>query len=72
LTRLVLAAGGLLFMACSLIVGSEPSPLRCSDEGHVGPPLCDEGQRCHDGVCRALGASRMADAGAAGQAPTSR
>lgn len=70
--RVVLTAGGLLSMACSLIVGSEPAPLRCSEEGHVGPPLCDEGQRCHDGLCRPLGASAMADAGAAGQASTGR
>lgn len=41
----------LLLAACSLIVGGETEPLRCSQEGHVGAPACDAGWICRAGVC---------------------
>jgi hypothetical protein len=44
--------GGLAATACSLIVDGEPAALRCSQEGRVGPPACDEGFVCSSGVCR--------------------
>ena len=40
--------------ACSLLIGSEPEPLRCGDEGRVGAPTCDEGQICRAGECQAI------------------
>jgi hypothetical protein len=47
-----LALGLLAVAACSLMVNGEPTPLRCSQEGRVGPPACDEGFVCSSGVCR--------------------
>lgn len=57
MSRAVLSSGAALLgfvvlSACSVLVGSEPEPLRCSDEGQVGPPACDEGQVCEAGICR--------------------
>ena len=46
-----LALGLLAAAACSLMVNGEPRPLRCSQEGRVGPPACDEGFVCSSGVC---------------------
>lgn len=37
---------------CSLLIGSEPSPLACSQEGQIGPPACDPGFVCTAGLCR--------------------
>ncbi len=48
--------------ACSLMLDGESSPLRCTQEGLVGPPACDEGFVCWAGVCRA--AEPVAAAGA--------
>ena len=39
--------------ACSLLVGGEPQPLRCTQEGWHGPPACDLGWSCHAGICQA-------------------
>jgi hypothetical protein len=52
---LVLALASLV--ACSVIVEGQPERLRCSDEGRIGPPACDEGQICQDGLCRAFEAA---------------
>jgi hypothetical protein len=59
------------FGACSLLVGSEPKPLRCSEDGQVGPPGCDEGQVCVAGICRSArsvgGQAGQQTAGGAGE-----
>jgi hypothetical protein len=47
---LLLLPGGLV-AACSLLIDGESMPLRCSQEGHSGPPACDEGFVCRRGVC---------------------
>jgi hypothetical protein len=57
-----------LLGACSVLVGSEPEPLRCSDEGQVGPPACDEGQVCSVGICRSAQSS-SSSSGEAGTQP---
>lgn len=44
-------------LGCSLLVGSEPTPLLCSEEGRLGPPACDVGQVCRSGECRAASPS---------------
>jgi hypothetical protein len=49
LTGLALAAAACA--ACSLLIGAEPEPLRCTEEGRLGPPACDSGQVCRTGVC---------------------
>jgi hypothetical protein len=56
-----LLAGGLL--SCSLLVGGEAEPLRCSLEGWVGPPACDAGLACQGGVCRPFSAQGGASGG---------
>lgn len=65
--------------ACSLLVSSEPEPLRCSDEGQNGPPACDEGQVCEAGICRSAsnspsglgsGTSEGGAGGGSGNGPT--
>lgn len=38
-------------LSCSLLVGGEPFPLHCSEEGRRGPPACDPGWSCRAGVC---------------------
>jgi hypothetical protein len=48
---LVLVLGGVA-SACSLLIEGEPMPLRCSQEGRVGPPACDPGMICRSGTCQ--------------------
>lgn len=48
---LVVLLGGLA-SACSLLIEGEPMPLRCSQEGRVGPPACDPGMICRSGTCQ--------------------
>ena len=48
----LLGAVGLLCSACSLLIGSETAPLHCSQEGGLGPPACDVGFVCKEGVCQ--------------------
>jgi len=50
--RAMLGATGLLVSACSLLIGSETQPLHCSQEGQLGPPACDAGFVCKQGVCQ--------------------
>lgn len=44
-------------LSCSLLVGGEPRPLRCEQEGQEGPPACEPGYRCRAGVCQVLSAA---------------
>ena len=41
-----------LLSACSLLVEGESTPLACSQEGQVGPPVCDAGLVCRAGLCQ--------------------
>jgi hypothetical protein len=41
-----------LVSACSLLIDGESTPLRCAQEGQVGPPACDVGMVCLSGSCR--------------------
>jgi hypothetical protein len=50
-------------VSCSLLVGGESEPLRCSLEGRVGPPACDPGLVCQNGTCRPLPAAGGAPGG---------
>lgn len=47
------AALGLMVGSCSLLVDSELERMHCKDENAIGPPACDPGQVCGDGVCLA-------------------
>ena len=61
---------GLCCVACSLLIGSEPTPLGCSEEGKAGPPACDPGFVCRSGVCQEAEAlpTGAGEAGAGGTA----
>lgn len=48
----VWAGFGCLSLSCSLLVVGE-EPMRCSQEGQVGPPACDAGLVCREGLCQA-------------------
>lgn len=61
---LLLLGGGVF--SCSLLVGGEPEPMRCSLEGQVGPPACDAGFTCRDGICLVI----LAAGGVGGEAPS--
>ena len=50
LLAMMVSAGS---VACSLLVGGEPTPVHCSQEGHKGPPACDLGYSCLSGSCQA-------------------
>ena len=39
--------------ACSFIV-ENAGPLACSQEGRLGPPACDAGLICRQGLCQAI------------------
>jgi hypothetical protein len=58
--------GATMLGACSLLVGSEPEPLRCGEDGQVGPPACDEGQVCVAGICRST-SSELGEGQSAGE-----
>jgi hypothetical protein len=62
----MLGAAGFLFSACSLLIGSETAPLRCSQEGQLGPPACDAGFVCKEGVCQLAPPPTDADGGEGG------
>jgi len=79
--RAALGSAGLLLSACSLLIGGETAPLHCSQEGQVGPPACDAGFVCKEGVCQlapspvdaeggqgSSGGSRASPGGASGAA----
>lgn len=51
---------GLSSGACSLLISGEDAPLSCSQEGQLGPPACDVGFVCLQGICQ----SRTATGGA--------
>ncbi|MES1187787.1 MAG: hypothetical protein ABUL60_28470 [Myxococcales bacterium] len=54
--RVSLLAGvvlvGVASAACSLLISGEDEPLTCSQEGHEGPPACDPGFACQNGICQ--------------------
>jgi hypothetical protein len=62
----LLLLGGLA-SACSLLVEGEPMPLRCSQEGRVGPPACDPGMVCRSGTCQ-VAEQGASDGGGGGDA----
>jgi hypothetical protein len=43
---------GVASAACSLLLSGEDEPLTCSEEGHEGPPACDQGFACKNGICQ--------------------
>ncbi|MEZ4374112.1 MAG: hypothetical protein R3B07_25045 [Polyangiaceae bacterium] len=43
--------------ACSLALPGELDRIECKSEGVVGPPVCDPGQVCLEGVCTACATS---------------
>lgn len=47
---LVASALGLV-AGCSLLVPGEPTDVRCSEEGAIGPPACPSGMFCREGAC---------------------
>jgi hypothetical protein len=53
-------------LSCSLLVGGEPEPTHCTQEGRRGPPACELGYRCRSGICQAdaVGGGGPHDAGA--------
>jgi hypothetical protein len=57
----------LALVGCSLLVGGEPVPLRCSQEGLVGPPACDDGLECRAGICQAAGTPPVVADSASGE-----
>jgi len=62
----MLGAAGLLCGACSLLIGSETGPLDCSQEGQPGPPACDAGFVCKEGVCQLAPPSTQGNGGEGG------
>lgn len=45
-SALGLAAG------CMLLVPGEPTDVRCTEEGAIGPPVCPAGTYCREGLCQ--------------------
>jgi len=41
------------WFACTSLVDQDLSQVRCSEEGVVGPPACNEGQLCVEAECKA-------------------
>jgi hypothetical protein len=59
-----------LTSACSLLIGGEADEVSCAQEGRLGPPACDPGFSCQDGVCRAAPSLADGQGGQAGQSAT--
>lgn len=50
-----------VFVSCSVVVPEELDPIRCTQEGAVGPPACPGEQRCLYGACTPCGANGCGD-----------